>query len=99
MSDDGSGSDEPIRWMPPEEFHDPHEVQEEEEWTEQHVKLCYMISMYARCAATPTDKEGWVRELPMLCIVYEGVIKGAIDFDYAPSSMLVSFEGRETLVA
>jgi hypothetical protein len=80
--------------MPPEEFHDPHEVQEEEEWTEQHVKLCYMISLYARCAATPTDKEGWVRELPMLCIVYEGVIKGAIDFDYAPSSMLVSFEGR-----
>ena len=42
----------------------------------------------------PQIKKAGCRELPMLCIVYEGVIKGAIDFDYAPSSMLVSFEGR-----
>eukprot|EP00945_MAST-04E_sp_MAST-4E-sp1_P002910 g2910.t1 len=100
MSDDGSGSgsgsesEEPILWMPPEEFHIPHEPQEEEEWTADHAKLAYMVSLYAKCAANPHEKEGWVRELPMLCIVYEGVIGGAIDFDYAPSSMLVSYEGR-----
>ena len=99
MSDDdgsgsGSESDEPIKWFPPEEFHIPHETQEEEEWNEDHVKLAYMIFLYAKCAQTPEDKESWIRELPMMCIVYEGVVCGALDFDYAPCSMLVSYEGR-----
>ena len=67
MSDDdgsgsGSESDEPIKWFPPEEFHIPHETQEEEEWSEDHVKLAYMIFLYAKCAQTPEEKESWIRD-------------------------------------
>lgn len=35
-----------------------------------------------------------MRQLPLNVIMYQGITAGALDFDYAPCSMLVSFEGR-----
>ena len=70
MSDD---EDEPITWTVPKRFIDPNDEdpEEEEEWNEDHIKLLYMISLYAKCAQSPTDKEGWIRMIPMYALMYE----------------------------
>ena len=80
--------------------------EEEEEWTMEHLKLLYLISKYAVTAQTAEDKEGWIRETPLLVLIYEGVVAGALDYDYAPCSMMmgkrnvwmnVSQEGKDDL--
>lgn len=96
MSD--SEDEDLIRWTPPDKFFLPYEEHEDEEWNEDHIKLLYMVSLYAKCAMTPQDKEGWIRQLPLYCLMYEGVAKGVLDFDYAPQSMLISYEGRSRRV-
>jgi len=95
MSDD---EEELITWTPPDEFFGPYEEHEDEEWEENHIKLLYMVSLYAKCALTPEDKESWIRQLPLYCLMYEGVAKGSLDFDYAPQSLLVSYEGKSRRV-
>ncbi len=88
-------SDAPVVWTPPAQFLQPGEdPDEEEEWNEDHVKLLYMVSLYAKCALTPKDREGWIRQIPLYCLMYEGITCGTLDFDYAPQSLLISFEGR-----
>jgi hypothetical protein len=64
-----------------------------EEYSEDHAKLLYLVSLYARCALTPDDREGWMRMIPMMVLMYEGITKGSLDFDYAPSSCLISHDG------
>lgn len=59
-----------------------------------HFKLLYMLSKYARAAESETDEESWIREIPLTVLLYEGVIADALDFDYAPASILVSHEGQ-----
>ena len=65
----------------------------EEEWTFNHTRLLYLVSLYAKCARSPSDNEGWVRQVPLSVMMYEGIVAGALDFDYAPCSMLVSHLG------
>jgi hypothetical protein len=96
MSD--SEDEELIKWTPPDQFYLPYEEHEEEEWNEDHIKLLYMVSLYAKCALTASEREGWIRQLPLFCLMYEGVAKGVLDFDYAPQSLLVSYEGRSRRV-
>eukprot|EP01050_Picozoa_sp_SAG11_P027489 SAG11_NODE_6985_length_1214_cov_1.258296_1_plen_199_part_00 len=62
---------------------------EEEEWTNDHLKLLYMISKYAECALTPDDDEGWIRKNSLLVLMYEGIVAHVFDYDYAPMSLLV----------
>jgi|TARA_B110000091_G_C13644324_1_gene402597 hypothetical protein len=96
MSD--SEDEEVIKWSPPDKFYLPYEEHEEEEWNEDHLKLLYMVSLYAKCAMTADEREGWIRQLPLYCLMYEGVAEGVLDFDYAPQSLLVSYEGRSRRV-
>ena len=69
-----------------------------QEWSVDHAKLLYMLSKYATAARTPEEEEGWVREIPFLVLAYEGIVAGALDFDYAPLSRLVSQHGKSRRV-
>lgn len=49
-----------------------------------------MISLYSRRATPGTDeKDGWVRKPALIVLIYEGIIAGVLDYDYAPSSALI----------
>ena len=58
-------------------------------WTMNHMKLLYLISKYSHCAQTVHEKERWIRKLPMLVLIYEGVVQKVFDYDYAPASEVV----------
>ena len=62
---------------------------EEEEWTNDHLKLLYMISRFAECATQPDEPESWIRKNSLLVLIYEGIVEGVFDYDYAPMSLLV----------
>jgi hypothetical protein len=62
---------------------------ENEEWTMEHLKVLYMVSKYAKQASTAEEKEGWIRETQLLVLLYEGVVAGALDYDYAPMSVMI----------
>jgi hypothetical protein len=62
---------------------------EEEEWTNDHLKLLYLISKYAKCSLTAEEKEGWIRKNSLLVLIYEGIVAGVFDYDYAPVSAMV----------
>lgn len=51
-----------------------------------------MISLYTKPARTAADKEEWIRKQALMVLVYEAIVKKALDFDYAPASEIV--EGR-----
>ena len=74
-----------------------HEVIEEA-WSFEHAKLLYMMSKYAKCAMSADDSEGWIRSIPLLVIMFEGITAGCIDFDYAPQSTLISIDGASRRV-
>lgn len=49
-----------------------------------------MISLYSRRATPGTDeKDQWVRKPALIVLIYEGIVAGVLDFDYAPASVLV----------
>ena len=58
-------------------------------WTMNHLKLLYLISKYLHFVQTAQDKEQWVRKLPLLVLVYEGIVQKVFDYDYAPASRSV----------
>lgn len=99
--DDGGGSDDSddevveFVYTRPVDERRPELGMEEvkEEWTVDHAKLAYMISRYARAARSASEKEGWIRQVPLLVIMYEGVTGQVFDFDYAPASTLVAVDG------
>jgi WD repeat-containing protein 35 len=62
----------------------------EEEWTANHAKLLYLISKFAVSARTAQDQESWIRSLPLIILMYEGIVSGCFDLDYAPTSTLIS---------
>ncbi len=76
----------------------------ESELTEDQMRLLFVIDQYTKKG----DEENpiWVKELPILAIIYDGIIKGIFkDYDYAPWSvpmldgtrqwMNVSREGKD----
>ncbi|GMF30711.1 unnamed protein product [Phytophthora fragariaefolia] len=65
-----------------------------ETWPTDHIMLLYMLSRYAVCARTKEDKESWIRQIPLLVLMYEGIAAGALNFDYAPAAMVIAQEGR-----
>lgn len=66
-----------------------------------------MVSLYSSKAAAGTDEQDtWVRKPALIVLLYEGVIAGVLDYDYAPASaniqnrriwMNVSQEGKSDL--
>lgn len=49
-----------------------------------------MISLYSRRATPGTDeKDEWVRKPALIVLIYEGIIAGVLDYDYAPASALI----------
>jgi WD repeat-containing protein 35 len=58
--------------------------------TENQNRLLYMISLYSRKATPGTDeKDEWVRKPALVVLLYEGVLAGVLDYDYAPASASV----------
>jgi hypothetical protein len=58
-------------------------------WTMNHMKLLYLISKYSHCAQSVHEKERWIRKLPMLVLIYEGIVQRVFEYDYAPASEVV----------
>mmetsp|Transcript_17128 Transcript_17128/g.28618 ORF Transcript_17128/g.28618 Transcript_17128/m.28618 type:complete len:856 (+) Transcript_17128:156-2723(+) len=55
--------------------------------TENQNRLLYMISLYTNVANPGTDEKGdWLRKPALIVLIYEGIVAGVLDFDYAPSS-------------
>merc|ERR1712164_148657 len=52
--------------------------------TPEHYKLLYFISKHSRLAGKATDSERWIRYLEVMVLVYEAVVQGVFDYDYAP---------------
>jgi hypothetical protein len=61
--------------------------------TTNHSKLLILISKYAQCALSADDSETWIREVPLLVLIYEGILADELNFDYAPRSLQISHEG------
>ena len=58
--------------------------------TENQNRLLYMISLYSHRATPGTDeKDEWIRKAAMIVLLYEGIVAGVLDFDYAPSSNFI----------
>ncbi len=49
------------------------QIDGDKEWSIDHCKVLYLISLYAKPALTPTDKEGWIRRCGniVLCMQQE----------------------------
>jgi hypothetical protein len=95
-NDDMSSGKELTFWLP-ELIKDGEEASGKmvkETWPLDHVKLLYMLSKYATCALKQKQKEAWIRQIPLLVLMYEGIAAGALDFDYAPAAMVIAQEGR-----
>ena len=52
--------------------------------SDQHLKLLYLISLHARCAMNRWESEYWVRRNSLLALVYEAILAGVLDYNYAP---------------
>lgn len=59
-----------------------------------HCKLLYLISLYAVAANSTKQNERWMRHVPLLVLMFEGIVRGKFDFDYAPASVRLSFRGN-----
>ena len=69
------------------------------ELTGDQLSLLYLISRYSQ-AATSADQqvlhwlipmeltrpvqEEWIRKIPLLVLIYEGIVNQVLDYDYAP---------------
>lgn len=54
------------------------------EWSANHLRLLYLLSRFAMYPASTDDEEKWLRNLPLLVMVYEAIVQGIIDLDYSP---------------
>ena len=46
-------------------------------------------SRIAHRAQSAYEKEVWVRKLPLLVLIYEGIVQKVFEYDYAPESTVV----------
>lgn len=65
-----------------------------ETWPVDHVMLLYMLSRYAVCARSASENETWIRQTPLLVLIYEGIAAGTLNFDYAPAATVIAQEQR-----
>ena len=60
--------------------------------TNVHCKLLVLISKYGQMPVAD-EPETWIRELPLLVLVYEGITAGVFEMDYSPQCMTMSHTG------
>lgn len=63
---------------------------EEKELTSDHIRLLYLIHAYT---GVEGKEEVWIRRLPLLVLVYEGIVQGVFEYDYAPAREVVDGSG------
>ena len=63
-----------------------------------HARVLLLIGTYARAARHAEEKEGWIRQVALIIMMYEGIVQGLLDFDYAPNSTLVSQDNHRCQV-
>ena len=68
------------------------EDEEEKDMTTDHTRLLYMIDCYTREGSD--DKDTWIRKVPCMVLIYEGIVEGCLDYDYAPAPDIVN--GKRT---
>ncbi len=60
-------------------------------YTSDHCALVHMIGKFAKCATSPTDTEGWIRQHPLWVYIFELIVGDVLEEpDYAPASILVA---------
>ena len=42
------------------------------------------VCRYSHAATGPDEKEEWIRKVPLLVLIYEGIVNNVYDYDYAP---------------
>lgn len=58
--------------------------------TENQNRLLYMLSLYTKKATPGTDEQDeWIRKPALIVLIYEGIVSGVLDFDYAPASNFI----------
>ena len=62
------------------------------ELSEDHTRLLYLI--YCFTERTDTDEETWIRKVPLMVLIYEGIVEGVFEYDYAPAADIVN--GKRT---
>ena len=63
-------------------------------WTSTHIKILALIALYGRTSLKSIDNESWIRQVPLLVLIYEGIVRQVLDGDYAPASTLVSIQNN-----
>lgn len=53
-------------------------------WSRNHLRLLYLLSKFAMYPNLTDDDENWLRNLPLLVLVYEAIVSGILDYDYSP---------------
>ena len=53
--------------------------------TQNQLKLLYMIHQYSYSSSEQQNDECWIRRVPVLVLLYEGIVSQVFDYDYAPS--------------
>ncbi len=88
------------------EFEDLVTQEQLDNLTSEHFKILYLVSKYSQFAEKVTDDERWIRYQPLLVLMYELIVAGVFDYDYAPASatvagkriyLNVTQEGRDNL--
>ena len=60
------------------------EEDETPELTSDQLSLLYLISRYSQAATDKDHKEEWIRKIPLMVLIYEGIVAQVLDYDYAP---------------
>ncbi|KAF1320890.1 hypothetical protein FI667_g12271, partial [Globisporangium splendens] len=81
-SGDGAMDDEPSEKL----FVDCRASSEKESpsWSRNHLRMLYLLSKFAMFPNFNDDEESWLRNLPLLVLVYEVIVIGILDYDYSP---------------
>ena len=62
--------------------------------TREQGRLLYLIHLLTR--SDSEDEVVWVKDLPLKALLYQGIVHGIFDWDYAPQSVL--FHGRRKFI-
>lgn len=65
-------------------FVDRHAPSDAKKWSANHLRLLYLLSKFAMYPTLSDDEESWLRNLPLLVLVYEAIVCGILDYDYSP---------------
>lgn len=60
------------------------DAKKKEPWSSNHLRLLYLLSKFAMFPNFMDDEESWLRNLPLLVLVYEAIVIGILDYDYSP---------------